>query len=662
MWKLVKADSLLIFFVLSLLFIDSIFRMLTVEEPVSFSLLLSFVFLLAFAFVFYFICSFLNGRMSYLLSIVLLGITALLYSSQYVNFIMSRTFYSVYSAGNGAQVLDFWQDIVDHILAESIWIILFFLPAIFLAFFGKRMLSFEKTDKFNRISIICCFALTQATGIGIVFMSGKELNSEYDLYFKNSYPVLSVEKLGLLTTMRIDTERLILGWTPALEAPSAPLEQDILLTSPPSEEHSANQDTEIEKIEYNTMAIDFPQLIANETDPQIKEIHQYFNSVSPTAKNEYTGKFKGYNLIFITAESFSPYAVNQELTPTLYKMVHEGYQFTNFYNPIWGVSTSDGEYVACTGLIPKSGVWSFRQSGSISLPFAMGNQLKKLAYKTLAYHDHTYSYYRRDLSHPNLGYVYKGLGNGLNVKKTWPESDLEMMEKTIPEYLNSQPFHTYYMTVSGHLRYSFSGNYIAWKNKQNVENLPYSDQGKAYLATQIELDRALGYLLAQLESAGIADKTLIAISADHFPYGLENSTIDELAGHSVERNFELYKSTFIVYSKGMEPVVIDKPASSLDIIPTLSNLLGLEYDSRLLIGRDIFSDSEPLVIFLNKSFITDRGSYNSITREFTANEGAAFASETDADYTNRISAIIQGKFYYSAKILDTDYYRKVFGE
>ncbi|MDV2887763.1 hypothetical protein RYX45_21590, partial [Alkalihalophilus pseudofirmus] len=94
----------------------------------------------------------------------------------------------------------------------------------------------------------------------------------------------------------------------------------------------------------------------------------------------------------------------------------------------------------------------------------------------------------------------------------------------------------------------FTGNYIAHKNKKFVQSLPYSEQAKAYMATQVELDRALHYLLTQLEEAGIADKTLIAISPDHYPYGLDLKTIDELAGHSVEKNFELYKSTFILYT------------------------------------------------------------------------------------------------------------------
>src|SRR5690554_419664 len=113
------------------------------------------------------------------------------------------------------------------------------------------------------------------------------------------------------------------------------------------------------------------------------------------------------------------------------------------------------------------------------MPFVMGNQLKDLGYKTMAYHNHTYSYYKRHVSHPNMGYDYKGVGNGLKVKEVWPASDLEMFEQTIPEYIDNQPFHSYYMTVSGHLRYSFEGNSMAHKNKDVVKDLLYSEAGKA---------------------------------------------------------------------------------------------------------------------------------------------------------------------------------------
>src|SRR5699024_5938254 len=287
----------------------------------------------------------------------------------------------------------------------------------------------------------------------------------------------------------------------------------------------------------------------------------------------------------------------------------------------WGVSTSDGEYVATTGLIPKPGVWSMYQSGDNAMPFAMGNQLRRLGYETFAYHNHTWDYYRRDVSHPNLGYDYKGVGNGLEVATTWPGSDVEMIDVTMPEVLADEPFHAYYMTVSGHLQYNFGGNFIAAKNRELVEDLPYTDAGQAYLATQIELDRALELLLERLEAAGVAERTLIVLSSDHYPYGLTQEEIEDLAGEQVD-GIELYRNSIVMYAQGMEPETVDEPVSSLDIVPTISNLLGLEFDSRLLMGRDVFSDAERLVIFSDRSYLTDLGHYDAITREFTPAEGA----------------------------------------
>lgn len=674
MSKNFKTIYLMFYFMISLFYMEVILRISTSSALFSLGLLFSFIFSISFAVIFYLVCTLFKGRTSSILSCFLLVLSAFLFSSQLIYYRFFKTFYTFYSAGNGAQIFEFWKDILSTAARNSIWLILFFIPSILVVILRKKMLPYKRINRYYIILLIYFTVLSHIMGLAVIFSSSRDQYSAYDLYFKSSYSLLSVQRLGLITTMRLDLERLTTLQEPALEA-SAPVSSDVLpgdSSNLPDDENSntdtGNNTTNDEKNndnmnntpdktvrEYNTLNIDFEKLISSEKNEVIKNMDKYFQSLQPTEKNDYTGKYKGYNLILITAEGFSPYAVREDVTPTLYKMVHEGYYFTNFYNPIWGVSTSDGEYVACTSLIPKSGVWSFYKSGSISMPFVMGNQLKNLSYKTTAYHDHTYNYYRRDVSHPNMGYEYKALGKGLDLKKTWPESDIEMMEKTIPEYINSEPFHTYYMTVSGHMQYTFAGNSMSTKNKQYVQNLPYSEPGKAYIASQIELDRALQYLLDQLEKAGIADKTLIALSPDHYPYGLEDKYIDELAGHAVEKNFELYKSTFILYTKGMKPEVIDKPCSSLDILPTLSNLLGLKYDSRLLMGRDIFSNSDPLVMFQNKSFITDKGRYNSTTGQFIPNEGVTVPE----DYRKKISAIVDGKFYYSAKILENDYYKNV---
>jgi lipoteichoic acid synthase len=279
--------------------------------------------------------------------------------------------------------------------------------------------------------------------------------------------------------------------------------------------------------------------------------------------------------------------------------------------------------------------------------------LESSGYHNMAFHNHTYTYYRRHLSHPNLGYEYIGVGNGLELSKVWPPSDLEMMEQTVPMFVDQVPFHTYYMTVSGHQFYTWSGNMMAAKNRDVVQTLPYSENVKAYMATQVELDRALANLIEQLKAAGQYENTVIVISADHYPYGLTHEEIEELAGKSIDPIMELHRSSLIIYQPTMEPVYVSDYVSSLDILPTVANLFGMNYDSRLLMGRDVFSKTPELVIFKDRSFIIEEGRYLVKSKQFEPHPGFEVPDQTQL---NRIIQHVNAKFYYSTQILDYDYY------
>jgi len=615
------------------------------------------------------ICTVFPKRVNRVLSIVLLSLVTLILMIQTVYYSIFNTFTTLYSATGVGQVLQFWREIIMGILKSIIPLILLALPLVLWIIYGKKV---RRTSGKAAVLLVLFSILLQLLASIITVNSTSGVLSIKHIYLDSFIPNLTVSNFGVLTTLRLDIRQLlapditddlgdILPSTILPDDDDFPVPTDTSIdvptVTPTAEPHSPSPSPTPVVYEKNIMDIDFDSLITNEKDKTLLEMHEYFAGVEPTCKNEYTGMFKGKNLIWIVGEGFSSYAVHEELTPTLYKLANEGFVFKNFYNPVWGVSTSDGEYVTLTGLIPKPGVWSFARSGSNYMPFGMGNMLRKLGYSTRAYHNHDYQYYKRHISHPNMGYDYKGVGNGLEVTKVWPESDLEMMQVTIPEYINDIPFHTYYMTVSGHLRYTFVGNSMSWKNREFVKDLPYSEPVRAYLACNIELDRAMQHLIEQLEQAGIADDTVIVLSGDHYPYGLTYEEQCEIAGHELEQNFELYKSTLIIWSGSMEePIVIDKPCSALDILPTICNLMGIEYDSRLLMGRDILSDSEPLVIFSNRSWITDVAKYNSVTDTLIVNEGAA----VEDGYARRIQKIVNDKFKFSARILDEDYYAHVF--
>ncbi|MBI2627758.1 sulfatase-like hydrolase/transferase [Candidatus Nomurabacteria bacterium] len=640
-----ESYALFIFYAAAISYLELVYR-LSIFKSFDGDYIFSVLFAFPAASILFFASVFTSEIKNKIIASIIIFVLIIAYGAQLIYFSIFKTPLSLYSLIGTKDAIQFWDVVASEILKNGVVVILLFVPLVLLFLFHKRLFLSHRPEPLWLLIVAFVGILSYGVSIFSVRATSESNFSQYAVYYNIAAPELSMKKLGVLTTLRLDLQRAMFGFEEnrnenLAEVPSAPLP-------------IAQANTLLRK--FNMMNIDFSNLSSSEQNRTLLDMHAYFASSAPTKKNSYTDMFKGNNLIVILAESFSPYAMSPELTPTLSKMSTEGFVFNNFYNPVWGVSTSDGEYVLNTGLIPKSGVWSMLKSSKNYLPFAFGNQFKKLGYLTKAYHDHTYTYYGRDKSIPNLGYDYKGVGNGVKVKKTWPESDLEMIDTTANEYLAAkQPFATYYITVSGHREYNFYGNHMAIKNKSYVADLPYSDTAKAYIAANLELEFALKSLIEKLETAGVAENTVIAIVPDHYPYGLPEETLDELAGHKLEDNFELYKSVFILWKKGMKPVLVDEPVSPLDILPTLSNLFGLEYDSRLLAGRDVFSNAFPLVIFVNRSWITDNGRYNSTTAQADATGG-------EEAYRDAVNQIVADKFKYSAKILETDYYRKVISQ
>lgn len=626
----------IIYYISALLFLE-IILCLNVFHKLDTSFIYIFIFDISFAFFMTLLSSVWNKRINKWVIGFLIGILCLYFTVQILYYDFFKVFLSVYSIGNGGQVAEFYKDIIQLIIDNVPWIIICFIPFLIYLCINKK-LSLEEQTRKSIFAYTIIMLITFAAGYSMLYIPSDKLTTSKDIYKESIMNVTTVDEFGLITSLRLDIQSLIIKNDSTVENPIFEKEPEIVY-------------------QPNIMDIDFDSLVEKTENTTIKNMHQYFNSLTPTSKNEYTGMFKGYNLILITAEAFSPYAINKEVTPTLYKLANEGFKFTNFYTPLWNVSTSDGEYVALQGLIPKAGTWSFRDSSDNYLPLTMGKQFEKLGYTTKAYHNHSYKYYGRNLSHPNLGYNYTGIGNGMNIKSQWPRSDLEMMQVSVDDYINKEHFHTYYMTVSGHTNYTWSGNSMASKNKNLVSHLDNSELAKGYLAAQKELDKALEYLISRLEEKGIMDKTLIALSADHYPYGLPIKNYNELAGKELEEDFELYENEFLIWSSSIEePIIIDKLGCSLDILPTLSNLLGLEYDSRLLMGTDLLSDSDPLVIFENKSFITDKVRYNSKNDEVT------WYAKKDEEYLKKMNTIVKNKIKYSKLILENDYYDIIFKE
>lgn len=668
----------LLFFIGVIVYLEIIFHLL-IYRRIDGKIIYPVLFAVPAGILFTLITGFFDKFINRIIMWLLTGITCLVFCLQLIYHYIFKVFFSFQSMGMADDAIsEFGEDVNAAIRANIAPMLLLLLPLMLLGLLMHKKFGCEKRSYREQGYLFIGVLFFHLSALISLLAFGREDYSPYDLYHHAKVPDLCGEQLGMITLTRFDLASLVkedqelvltdtsaISWDAVPEPEPTPVPTRV--PEPTKVPEKAAPDatptptppptpTPIDT-SPNIMNIDFAGLADTEKKETIRTLHNYFSGVQPTNKNEYTGMFQGYNLIMITAEGFSPYAVHKEKTPTLYKLTREGFVFENFYTALWQTSTSDGEYAAMTGLIPV-GTRSMYQSRNNLMPFALGHQFNLLGIESKAYHNHTYTYYQRNQTHPNLGYIFKGKGNGLILDSdVWPGSDLEMINHTVDEYTGEDQFHVYYLTVSGHMNYTFLGNSMSYKNRDLVKDLPYSSDCQAYIACQIELDRALEQLIAKLNEAGVADRTVIALSADHYPYGWEKEKLDELAGHEVDPDFEVYRNHFILWNQGMkENIIVKEPASSLDILPTLSNLFGLEYDSRLLMGQDIFSDAPPLVILNNRSFITDKVMYNAATGEAINLTG----EELPENYISIINKIIKNKFTVSQSILKNDYYRYVF--
>ena len=586
-----------------------------------------------------------KSKINKIVTAITILILCILYITQVVFYDIFKVYFSTTNLGLGDQAFSFMGRMFKALWQNVFSIIILLVPFVLYLFFKKK-LKFKHNNKYEYgIFTIILILFVIIFNIKINITKGKT-NGLYDLYHNVNEVSLNINKLGVLNSYYLDVKRLILGFEPKH---INYVDEDAI--------NGNNKKNKKDEIVYkpNTLNLDFDKSTNNSS---ITKINNYVKEDSGTKQNEYTGKYKGYNLIYITAESFSEIGVSEEYTPTLYKLTHSGLIFDNYYTPNV-LSTIGGEFQSVTGLYPDSSILSKWRSGTNLFPYGLGTIFKAQGYDTHAYHNNSYKFqdrhqYLKSQGFDNFLACYNGLEKRIACGH-WPQSDIEMINTTVDDYINSdKPFLAYYMTVSGHFNYTWSGNYIASKNKSLVSNLDKSEAAKAYVATQIELDKALELLLNKLEEAGKLDNTIIVLLADHYPYELDLNSINSLSSYERDSIVGVNKNNLIIWNNQMEDKHIDKVCMSVDVLPTVYNLFGIEYDSRLYTGRDILSDSLGIAIMRNHSWVTDKGTYYASSGKF---EGS---NDLPDGYIDNINTLVNNRLNIAKLIISTDYYRYLF--
>ena len=608
---------------LSILYLEFLFGLLTIDVYSRSSIINIVIFSLIVST----IITILNNK---IISYITYGILGFYFSMQFILKKVFGFYFSFNLFKLTDQILKFGNETIISILKNIYAIVLFFLPLIFLIIYRRKIVK-----ETNILKYICVLLI----GIGLfgldIKLQKNNENSIYYLYTSINDTSLNNEKLGVINSGILDLHRTIFGFKEKIEPVI-----------------SIDESDDIFEYKDNKLNIDFKNLRTNNSE--IASLNNYMDSISPTKQNKYTGIFKGKNLIYIVAESFNEIGVREDLTPTLYKLVNSGFKFNNYYSSN-NLSTIGGEFQALTGLYADSSILYTWRRGLNYFPYGLANVFKKEGYNTFAYHDHFYNFQDRDKYLKALGFDnYKGCYNGLEDKikcNIWPEYDTEMIRATTDDYLNStEPFMVYYMTVSGHLAYNFGGNEVAIKNREKVNNLPYSDSVKAYLATQIELNDALELLINTLEEKNKLDDTVIVLLADHYPYGLTVDQINEISDYKKDGIIGVNDSNLIIWNSKLKTIEVDKVSMSIDVLPTVYNLFGIDYDSRLFAGSDILSTREGMAIFNERSWVTDKGKYFGSSNNFVQSE------EVDGNYIKTINTIMNNKISISKLIVKNNYY------
>lgn len=651
-YKLKKFNVILFTFII-LMFLELSFRILTNVTIFNISFLYVTLYNIFVSLLISFLVTWGNNKFNKVIYYITIFIISFIYALQLCIYKMFGFYFDLSLLSATDQVVSFAGDGLKLILENIVGVIVLFLPFIILLIFIRRI-SIHKNDvKINIIKLIS-LVVVYLVFIGALYIKGNGINSAKELYFNVNNNELNIRKFGVLNAFRIDVKRSIFGFDVKLNIPDDYVDPD-------KDDDEEDEEPEI-VYEYNNLDIDFDSLIASESNSTIKMMHEYFKNESGTLQNEYTKYFENKNLILFMAESFNEIAVREDITPTLYKLVNSGFKFNNFYTPTIS-STIGGEFQELTGLVAASGFLSPWKSGENYYPFGVATAFQNLGYNTYAYHNHTYTFQSRHKYLAALGFDnYMGCRNGLENEincNQWPESDVEMIEATFDDYIaNENPFMVYYVTVSGHGDYGFNYSAMARKHKDDVANLNYSEKPLSYLAAQIELDQALELLINKLDEAGELEDTVIALVGDHYPYYLSLDEVNEIASYEKDNVVEINRSNFILWNSEMETVEIEKVGSQIDVLPTIYNLFGLEYDSRLIIGKDILSTEPGLAIFGNSSWVSDKGTYFASSGEFVSRDGVT----VDDDYIRYMNSIVSNKITMSRNIMKYDYYRKVLGE
>lgn len=323
-----------------------------------------------------------------------------------------------------------------------------------------------------------------------------------------------------------------------------------------------------------------------------QQITDLLSSQIEIVKNPYSGIFEGKSLLLIQAESLNNLAIDPILTPTLYRLKHNGLFVEGYNSPLLAGSTSDTEFMVNTSLLPATnGKITFNEYAENIYPLTLANTFKENAYFSMASHNNYGEYYNRSVMLPNLGYTFYD-AIGLNAQDNIEDSYVINYIKWI--MYDYEKHFSFWITFNGHQPYSIDTLTEKMKDYYAIVNNKYPEMPEAekvYFAKNMDLDRGLALLLKDYANNNRLENLVIMVYGDHFPKGLFANKEDYKI--KCDANGLIFETCFdtplIIWNNDRIIGNINKVSSPLDIAPTIYDLFNLNYEKNYALGNSVFN-------------------------------------------------------------------------
>ncbi len=407
--------------------------------------------------------------------------------------------------------------------------------------------------------------------------------------------------------------------------------------------------------------------------------------------NDYTGISNGNNVIVILCESLEWFGIDSTLTPNLYNLSKSALSFNNHFSKN---RTNISEGIAMLGsystAISNTVVDENNKKYSLTTPHSLANLIKADTDNTITsyFHPNTKTFYDREKTHKIFGfdnlYFLENMPefDGQNGTVNNPVKDSEMFENKMENIAptSGERFVSFITTITTHGDYYqpneklAENKLIAKENKAQLEKeleemgyvLPdeeyYLDCYFNYKAACMDLDKAVGLLFDHLSSNGQLDDTTICLFSDHYAFMTNLSPVMKGFNVSELYNTELYRVPMFIYDKKIiEKMQLDSMSTQIEtftntytIVPTILDVLGIDYKPGLYLGFSLFSEDITKTSFISTiGGIFDDNFFSYDTSDILFKNTSA----TDEDYRKyRENASI---FYNKREYLENMYIYKV---